>query len=89
MEIEAALATADQLRSIDGLPDELLSMVLETDFLPGADNALSEVEQRRGLERYLMAWSLILLWFKDSVLCDFVLTNWVVVETQNQIYHDS
>ena len=67
IEIEAALAPSGDLSDIRGLPEELLSIIVETDFLQESEGPGAESSRRRLLEGYLMAWSLIFRHFVDSV----------------------
>jgi hypothetical protein len=67
IEIEAALAPNGELGDIRGLPEELLSIIVDTDFLYDTENIEAENLRRRILEGYLMSWSLIFQHFVDSV----------------------
>jgi len=68
IEIEAALAPSGELGNIRGLPEELLSIIVDTDFLHDTEDSDAEILRRRILEGYLMSWSLIFQHFVDSVL---------------------
>ena len=68
IEVEAALAPNGDLSNIRGLPEELLSIIVNTDFLQDFEGPGAEVSRRRLLEGYLMSWSLIFQHFVDSVL---------------------
>ena len=67
IEIEAALAPSGDTRDIHGLPEELLSIIVNTDFLHDTEDSDAESSRRRILEGYLMSWSLIFQHFVDSV----------------------
>jgi E3 ubiquitin-protein ligase listerin len=67
VEIEAALATNDETGDVRSLPEELLSIIVNTDFLYNSEDPEAETSRRRILEGYLMAWSLIFQHFVDSV----------------------
>ena len=67
IEIEAALAPNGETGDIRGLPEELLSIIVNTDFLHDTEDPEAEMSRRRILEGYLMSWSLIFLHFVDSV----------------------
>ena len=71
MEIEAAFAPSGELANIRGLPEELLSIIVDTDFLYDTEDPEAETSRRRILEGYLMSWSLIFQHFVDSVLFAF------------------
>ena len=68
IEIEAALAPSGDLSNIRGLPEELLSIIVDTDFLQESEAPGAEISRRRLLEGYLMSWSLIFQHFIDSVI---------------------
>src|SRR5271170_4594329 len=68
IEIEAALAPTGDLSNIRGLPEELLSIIVDTDFLHESEAPGAEISRRRLLEGYLMSWSLIFQHFIDSVI---------------------
>lgn len=63
IEIEAALAPNGELDRIPGLPEELLSIVLDEPENPDADGF-----RRDDLEGYLMSWSLLFEHFVDGVI---------------------
>jgi hypothetical protein len=71
IEIEAALSPVGETRNIRGLPEELLSIILDTDILGLPEDAGIEsratLYRQRTLEGYLMSWSLVFQHFKDSV----------------------
>ena len=67
IEIEAALAPSGETGGILGLPEELLSIIMNTDFLNDTEDSEAEIVRRRVLEGFLMAWSLIFQHFVDSV----------------------
>ena len=66
-EIEAALASSGDLANIPSLPEELLSIIVDTDFLHESETPSAETSRRRLLEGYLMSWSLIFRHFMDTV----------------------
>ena len=67
IEIEAALAPSGETADIRGLPEELQSIIVNTDFLHDSEDSEGETSRRRILEGYLMSWSLIFQHFVDSV----------------------
>jgi len=69
LEIDAALAPASSGEPArgQGLPEELLSIIVDTSFLHETDDLAAENMRRRMLEGYLMAWTLIFHHFVDSV----------------------
>jgi len=67
IEIEAALAPSDELDSIPTLPEELLSIIVDTDALHEPENSEANSSRDQALEGYLMSWSLIFQHFADSV----------------------
>jgi hypothetical protein len=79
IEMEAALLLTSESADIRGLPDELLSIIVDTDILHLPDDSGTEIQTRlfrqRALEGYLMSWSLIFQHFKDSVISSWTLAN--------------
>ena len=69
LEIDAALAPASngEPARFQGLPEELLSIIVDTSFLHETNDLEAENMRRRTLEGYLMAWALIFHHFVDSV----------------------
>ena len=68
IEIEAALGPEGDITNIPNLPDELLSIIVDTDVLHFPEGSEAEPSRRRILEGYLMAWSLLFKYFHSSVL---------------------
>jgi len=68
IEIEAALKPDGDVAGVQDLPDELLSIIVDTDVLHFPEGSEVEESRRRLLEGYLMAWSLLFRYFRDSVL---------------------
>ena len=79
IQLEAALAPNGDLSNIRGLPEELLSIIVDTDLLKDPEGPGAELSRQRLLEGYLMSWSLIFEHFIDSVCSQFMDTNFVVV----------
>lgn len=79
IQLEAALAPNGDLSNIRGLPEELLSIIVDTDFLKDHEGSGAELSRQRLLEGYLMSWSLIFEHFIDSVCFQFMDTNVVVI----------
>lgn len=65
--IEAALAQDGDLRDVPGLPEELLSIIVDTDFSHDLEEQVTETSRRQMLDGYLMSWSLIFIHFAESV----------------------
>lgn len=53
--------------TIQGLPEELLSIIVDTSFFHDTEDVTAENTRRSTLEGYLMSWSLIFNHFVDSV----------------------
>jgi hypothetical protein len=66
IEIEAALSRSEA-NNVAALPEELLSLIVDTDFLDDTEDINGESARRQSLEGYLMSWSLIFQRFIDSV----------------------
>lgn len=79
IQLEAALAPNGDLSNIRGLPEELLSIIVDTDLLKDPEGDGAELSRQRLLEGYLMSWSLIFEHFIDSVCSQFMDTNVVVI----------
>jgi hypothetical protein len=69
IEIEAAVSSVGKSEGIPGLPEELLSIIVDTDILHYSEGPEVESSKRRALDGYLMSWSLIFQYFVDSVRC--------------------
>jgi hypothetical protein len=67
IQIEAALKPDGDITTIPNLPDELLSVIVDTEVLHFPDSSEAEQSWRRSLEGYLMAWSLLFRYFENSV----------------------
>ena len=88
IEIEAAIEPSH----IRGLPEELLSIIFDTDIStlfssvtqPERDANLAERRKRRRLEGNLMSWSLLFQYFVDSVLSPLPPT-WLILVVQSEI----
>jgi hypothetical protein len=70
LEIEAALtpSSSGEVLNVQGLPEELLSIIVDTSFFHDPEDSGADIVRRRTLEGYLMSWSLIFHHFVDSVL---------------------
>jgi hypothetical protein len=66
--MDAAFAPDGDLSNIRGLPDELLSLLLETDISQFPEDATTEKSRREALEGYFMTWSLIFKLFHETVI---------------------
>ena len=66
-EIEAAFATGDDAVSLPGLPEELLSIIVDMDLSLYSEEHEFEESRYCALQGYLMAWNLVFLYFRDTV----------------------
>jgi hypothetical protein len=67
MEIEAALATSENSANIRGLPDELLSLLIDDDTSSDIQGDGLDNLRYRSLEGQLMTWGLVFQYFRDTV----------------------
>ena len=73
--MDAAFAPDGDLSEIRGLPDELLSLLLETDITQFPEDVTAEKSRREALEGYFMTWSLIFQLFHKTVFS----SRWVML----------
>lgn len=76
MEIEARMGPVYR-KDLPGLPEELLSLIVDSDILHYSEGPEVESSKRRALDGYLLAWGLIFQYFVNSVRSCVVL--WLIL----------
>jgi len=68
LEMDAAFAPEGDFSKVRGIPDELLSLLLETDVTQLPEDGTAGKPRQEALEGYYMTWNLIFQLFHRTVV---------------------